>query len=500
MFPYKTSIQFDRNSNQALYLQLSNQIIQFIKNQTLAPTTKLPGSRTLAAQLHVHRKTIVACYEELLLQGWVESIPKKGTFVHRNLPVLNQQKLDDTVLSYLKMDTGFSFYKNNISPKSLAKRKEEFMYFDDGVSDARLTPMDEIARTYRRISAKKNVFEHLSYGSTYGNDTLREVLVTYLNATRGLHISKENVLITRGSQMGIWLSSQLLLQKDDVVVVGNTNYLSADITFLNQQATLERVLVDKNGMQTDVIEKLCKQKQIKAVYVTSHHHHPTTVTLSAKRRIHLLNLAKHYNFAIIEDDYDYDFNYNHAPILPLASHDTNGNVIYIGSVCKTVAPVFRIGYLIASKEFVDEASKLRGIVDRQGDALLELTFADFIKSGDLDRHIRKVMKIYQQRRNLFCKLLKDELGSCIEFDTPIGGMAVWAKLNSKYSWATVAEVAKKHNLEIGNWQRYDSAKLGHNCIRIGFASYNEAEIQELIHRFKKTMEETMEMYRCPQLF
>ena len=117
-----------------------------------------------------------------------------------------------------------------------------------------------------------------------------------------------------------------------------------------------------------------------------------------------------------------------------------------------MAPVFRIGYLIASKEFVDEASKLRGIVDRQGDALLELT------------------------------------------------LAVWAKLNSKYSWATVAEVAKKHNLEIGNWQRYDSAKLGHNCIRIGFASYNEAEIQELIHRFKKTIEETMEMYRCPQLF
>ena len=102
------------------------------------------------------------------------------------------------------------------------------------------------------------------------------------------------------------------------------------------------------------------------------------MTLSAKRRIHLLNLSKQYNFAIIEDDYDYDFNYNHAPILPLASHDTNGNVIYIGSICKTVS-VYRIGYLIASKEFVDEAANLRGFVDRQGDALLELTFSDFIK-------------------------------------------------------------------------------------------------------------------------
>ena len=488
MFPFKTSIQFDRMCNQALYLQLSNQIIQLIKNQTLAPNTKLPGSRTLAEQLKVHRKTIVACYDELLLQGWVESIPKKGTFVHRNLPVLQQQKFENTVISDLKKNTGFSFYKNPILPEKSSKKNKGLMSLNDGVSDGRLTPIDEIARTYRRVCSKKNVFDHLSYGSTYGNDTLRDVLVDYLNATRGLHITKENVLITRGSQMGIWLSSQLLLQKEDVIVVGNTNYGSADATFLNQHAKLERVLVDEHGLVTNDIESLCKRQHIKAVYVTSHHHHPTTVTLCAERRIHLLNLAKQYNFAIIEDDYDYDFNYNHAPILPLASHDTNGNVIYIGSVCKTVAPVYRIGYLIASKEFVDEAAKLRGSVDRQGDALLELTFADFIKSGDLDRHIRKVMKIYKQRRDLFCKLLKEELSGFLEFEIPKGGMAVWTKLNPNYSWATISEIARRNKLEIGDWKRYDNAELGHNYIRIGFASYNEQEIHELINRLKKTIE------------
>lgn len=489
MFPYKTSIKFDRTSNQALYLQLSNQIIQYIKDQTLAPNAKLPGSRTLAAELQVHRKTIVACYEELLLQGWVESIPKKGTFVHHNLPELQQQKIYDSEVFKVNKKAGFSFYRNSVLPEKPTKKKEDFMYLNDGISDGRLAPINEIARTYRRISAKKSVFKHLSYVSTYGNDTLREILVNYLNSTRGLRISKENVLITRGSQMGIWLSAQLLLQKGDIIVVGNTNYESADSTFLNQQTTLKRVLVDENGIVTDEIENLCKQKQIKAVYVTSHHHHPTTVTLSAKRRIHLLNLAKQYNFAIIEDDYDYDFNYNHAPILPLASHDTNGNVIYIGSVCKTVAPVFRIGYLIASKEFVDEASKLRGFIDRQGDALLELTFADFIKSGDLDRHIRKVMKIYKQRRDLFCKLLKNELGNFFQFETPKGGMAVWVKLNRNYSWETISKAAKKYQLEIGDWQRYDATNSNHNCIRIGFASYTIEEIYELINRFKKIFDE-----------
>ncbi len=172
----------------------------------------------------------------------------------------------------------------------------------------------------------------------------------------------------------------------------------------------------------------------------------------------------------------------------MASHDTNGNVIYIGSICKTVAPVFRIGYLIASKEFVDEASKLRGFVDRQGDALLELTFADFIKSGDLDRHIRKVIKIYKQRRNLFCRLLKDQLGESFQFKISKGGMAVWVQLNKKYSWKQVSKEAKKYQLEIWHWQRYDLAKTNHNAIRIGFASYNEEETYELILILKKTME------------
>lgn len=484
MFPYKTSFHLDRKTNQALYLQLSNQFINLIKEGKLISGTKLIGTRSLATLLNVHRKTVVACYDELLLQGWVESIPKKGTFVHSNLPILQKTDFIKSSIEKEKITTGFPFYRNDVFPEKIGSVKENTIYINDGTSDGRLIPTEEIARTYRRIASKKNIYKQMGYGSTYGNETLREVLVNYLNVTRGLQISKDNILITRGSQMGIWLASKLLLKSKDIIVVGETNYASADYNFLDQKAIIKRVFVDENGLVTDQIEALCKQHQIKAVYVTSHHHHPTTVTLSAERRIHLLNLAKQYNFAIIEDDYDYDFNYNHAPILPLASHDTNGNVIYIGSICKTVAPVFRIGYLIASKNFVDEAAKLRGFVDRQGDALLELTFANFIKSGDLDRHIRKVMRIYKQRRDLFCKLLKEELHEFFQFEIPKGGMAVWVILDEKYSWKQVTKEAKKHQLEIGEWQRYDLAKTNHNGIRIGFASYSKEEIYELIRCLK----------------
>lgn len=489
MFPYKSSFILDRNSAKPLYLQLANQFIQLIKEQKLAPKTKLPGSRMLADLLSVHRKTIVACYEELDLQGWVDSIAKKGTFINSNLPELQHQYFGNFLKREENNSIGFSFYKDVQLERIFLKPHEGFMYLNDGISDARLTPTEDLARTYRRICSRKNIYKEMSYGTLFGNEKLRITLSNYLNKTRGLHIDKDQILITRGSQMGIYLSAKLLIQKDDIIVVGETNYTSADTTFLKQGANILRVKVDENGLETDAIEKLCEKQQIKAVYVTSHHHHPTTVTLSAERRIHLLNLAKKYNFAIIEDDYDYDFNYQHSPILPLASHDTNGNVIYIGSVCKTVAPVFRIGYLIAPKEFVNEAANNRRFIDRQGDALLELTFEDFIKSGDLDRHIKKVIKVYKTRRDLFCKLLLENFKDVLSFDIPKGGMAVWLSLNKKYSWKEVAEKAKKYQLEIGDWQSYDSANVGHNSIRIGFASYTEAEIYELIKRMQLTFNE-----------
>ncbi len=487
MFPYKTSILLDRSSNQSLYLQLSKQIIELIKENRLPSKTKLPGSRTLSELLGVHRKTIVACYDELTLQGWIESIPKKGTFVHNSLPELEQQKLSDETKKEFKLTAGFKFYKNEVLKNTLTSNLENFTSINDGVSDGRLTPINEIARIYRRITSRREAYMHLSYGSTFGNDKLRSVLVEYLNKTRGLHISKDNILITRGSQNGIYLTTQLLLKESDTVIVGTTNYIAADLTFQNQKANLVRVHVDENGLDTCQIEAICKKQQIKAVYVTSHHHHPTTVTLSAERRIHLLNLAKKYCFAIIEDDYDYDFNYKHSPILPLASHDTNGNVIYIGSVCKTVAPVFRIGYLIASKEFVNEAANLRRIVDRQGDALLELTFAEFIENGDLDRHIKKILKVYKVRRDLICRLLMEELPDCFEFEIPKGGMAIWLKLRKDISWDAVSKIALENELVIGDWSRYDPQKTKHNAIRLGFATYNEEEIYELIDKLKRTL-------------
>ncbi|WP_298475100.1 PLP-dependent aminotransferase family protein [uncultured Maribacter sp.] len=489
MIPYKSIVRLYKDKKKPLYLQLANQLMQLIKEGTLISDAPLPSSRKLAELLNLHRKTVIAAYEELQLQGWITTIPKKGTFVNSKVPIIIQKDFKVKNAINKKTIAGFTFYKNKELIPHTNNQKKELIYINDGVPDTRLAPLKELAIIYRNIVSKKNTIQYINYGTTHGNNDLRRVLAIYLNQTRGLKITEENILITRGSQMGIYLSSQLIIKQKDIIVTGETNYISADRTFLHQGAEIKRIKVDTNGLCINDLEKLCATTKIKAIYITSHHHHPTTVTLSAERRIAILQLAKKYNFAILEDDYDYDFHYSHSPILPLASHDTNGNVIYLGSICKSVAPVFRVGYMIATKDVINEAATRRKYIDRQGDALLEMTFSKFIANGDLQRHTNKVLKIYKERRDLFCKLIKEELSEFLEFEIPKGGMAIWVVLHKKYKWKQIAEISEKHNLRITDWKNYDPTNSGHNGMRFGFASYTLKEIEILVLRLKKTLEE-----------
>lgn len=181
MFPYKTSLKLNKNLKEPLYLQLANQFILLIREGNLPPGTKLVGSITLADLLQVHRKTVVACYEELLLQGWVESIPKKGTFVNKSLPLAQKTTLVGAFKTSKKKSSGFNFYDNNCLLEKKTEKREGVMYINDGTSDTRLTPTEEIARVYRKIASKKSVYTFLDYSSTHGNIKLREVLAVYLN-------------------------------------------------------------------------------------------------------------------------------------------------------------------------------------------------------------------------------------------------------------------------------------------------------------------------------
>ncbi len=485
MLPFKTIIQLQKNTDTPLCLQIANALTIEIKKGMIKPGTKLPGTRMLAGLLEVHRKTVVAAFDELDAQGWIETIPSKGTFVSQMLPEVApidlkapQQK------AHFPAKTGYLLVPNLILDKPILANKG-LLSINDGFPDERLAPIYSLNRAYRSIM-KRSIHKHyLSYSDVQGNHMLRSVLSEYLNQSRGLQTSSENIFITRGSQMGIYLAIQVLISRGDVVVVGETNYSVADMGFRQAGARLVRVPVDDFGIDVDWIEEICRQQKIRVVFVTSHHHHPTTVTLRADRRIKLLSLAAAYRFAIIEDDYDYDFHYNSGPILPLASADKEGMVIYIGSLCKAIAPAIRVGYMVGPQNLIHEVSKLRRIIDRQGDPILEQAVAELFKEGDIKRHMKKALKTYYERRDVFCEILKEQLGSEIDFNIPDGGMAIWGKFDKNIKLPEVAAKALKKGLFISNGTIYNPENINLNATRMGFASLQPDEIEKAINLLTK---------------
>jgi DNA-binding transcriptional MocR family regulator len=490
MLPYKSLIQLQRDAAIALHIQVCNSFIALITNGTLKPADILPSSRVLAGLIGINRNTVKLAYEELISQGWAESTERKGVFVLSKLPVRSTPAAPDPDQNEPSPEAfqWTDHFKKNTPAQTL---QHTTLAIDDGFPDVRLAPVDVLMREYRSLSRRYNGRNFLKYSSSKGSEHLRDAICNYLSNSRGLTVAAEHLIITKGSQMGIYLAAQLLISPNDHIAVGISNYGSADDTFRYAGAKLLRIPVDDNGMDVDFLEEVLQRKKIKAVYLIPHHHFPTTVTMSMERRLSLLNLAKAHGFAIIEDDYDFDFHYNNKPYLPLASIDHHHNVIYIGSISKTFAPALRIGFMTGPPAFIAAAASLRELIDKQGDTLLEEAFAVLFDDGEMDRHFRKSLKIYRQRRNLFCDILKADFEELISFKTPEGGLGVWTNFHNGIDLVNMSEETFKEGLYIGNGEFYKNESFNCNALRMGFASLEENEMVEALSKLKKTLQKVI---------
>lgn len=476
MFPFEHVILIEKESKIAIYRQIAISIINAIRSGILKSNTHLPGSRKLAMSLGVHRKTVIAAYEELESEGWVVIIPRKYVVISENAPSFKPQKWNQNkVLAPYENNLNISFKafnKNMIKESSVCVPD---ILINDGHPDVRLSPIDDLLKTYRSLTSRKYAIRNANIGTTQGTLSLREEMVDYLSETRGINILSDNLLITHGAQMSIYLASQLLLEPFTHVIVGKPNYPLANKTFEETGAKIIEIDVDDEGIDTDAIEIICKKKKISVVYVIPHHHYPTTATLSVERRMKLLELSKQYSFAIIEDDYDYDYHYTSSPYLPLASANHNGNVVYIGSFSKILDPSLRMGFMIAPKNFITQCTALRNIIDVGGDGYMQNALAALIKGGELERHLKKAKRHYNQRRDFLDKLLKEQLGDYVYYTLPTGGMAIWVKLKPAFSISQLISNTKLQIIRIDEEQ---------NAFRFGFASLNETELKQTVEFLK----------------
>lgn len=487
MLPWKTIITWQTDCSTPIYLQIANAVMREMKRGRIGPGIKLPGTRQLSEMLAVHRKTVVRAYEELDAQGWIEMRPSKGTFTSKELPEINPQRLSSRQEKQNSFPTQTGYpVKVNDKIRTPVFTFRNVIGFHDG-PDVRLVPAEDLGRTYKSVLNRNSNARFMSYVEIAGVRKFRSVLSTYLNTSRGLQTSEDDIMITRGSQLGLYLLAKVLFTKGDYVIVGNPNYYYADHVFLNAGTNLIRVRVDDHGIDVDAIEKICKRKKIKALYVTPHHHYPTTVTLTASRRIRLLSLAEKYGFIIVEDDYDYDFHYQSSPILPLVSADTKGMVIYIGTLSKTIAPFIRTGYIIAPQNLILELCRVRQLMDTQGDPIMELALAEMFQDGSINRHMKKALQEYHRRRDTLCSYMKQKLADVIDFKIPDGGLAIWARFDKSVPLPPLTEKLKAQGLILSNGLIHDNSSVSFNSTRMGFAWMNEKEAINAVDMLAKAI-------------
>lgn len=484
-----------------LYIQLESEIIQLICRGILKPGQALPSSRELAQSLQLNRKTVVATYEELSAQGWVETRERSGVYVSKNLPDTSTRAMNQNSKKSIRSPQpgyplmikrhSYGVTRTGTHLEINAPGAPGPLYkIDDGFPDPRIAPVDQLVREYRRFGKGRFTNQLLMYGPEQGSYRLRIELANFLNRTRGMQVTEKEILITKGTQMAIYLTTQLLIHPGDTVFVPEPGYLDANQTFTLAGGTLVYIPVDKDGMNVDRIEQLCKKKVPKLIYIIPHHHRPTTVTLSAERRMRLMHLARKYGFALLEDDYDFDYHFTSNPLLPLASLDTAGHIIYVGSFCKSIAPGIRIGFMVAPEVVIREAAALRKLIDRQGEQLLEEALAELLSTGEISRHIKKSHKVYQERLENTCGLLQEQLGDYLTFDRPDGGLAIWATYRKNISAGTVAVNAGKLGLKISDGRNYffqPNTSLPQDCIRIGYSSLDETEMAAAIDLWKQAL-------------
>lgn len=272
--PWDLRIVLDKAAVRPAYMQIVHALIDAIKSGRLEPGQALPGTRELAGRVGVNRKTIQQAYDELAAEGWLTAELKRGTFVSTALP----QGGAPAPACGGRAAAGFAVSRP-APALGWTPHPPGTLVFDDGAPDTRLMPAALVARTWRQALLEAARRNQLGYGDPRGLPLLRRAVADMLNADRGLNVTEENICLTRGSQMGIWLAARLLTVPDEAVAFERLSYPPAREAFAANGAEIVSVALDEQGLIPEALEELCRARRIRAVYVTPHHQFPTTVTL-----------------------------------------------------------------------------------------------------------------------------------------------------------------------------------------------------------------------------
>jgi GntR family transcriptional regulator / MocR family aminotransferase len=348
---------------------LERDLRESVRSGRLKPGTRLPSSRALAADLGLSRNTVANAYAQLVAEGWLEAHRGRGTAVPRALPAAS------------------------LRPEPALDEPRPRYDLRPGVPDVAGFPREAWTAAYRRALLSVPP-ETLGYGDSLGHPRLRAALAAYLGRARGVRTTAAQVVICNGATHGLSMLAAALCQTGSARLAMESYCFPIYYQVATQQgATVTALALDSDGARVGALW----QAAAAAVVLTPAHQFPTGVPLSPARRAQALEWARATGGVVIEDDYDGEFRYDQARIGAIQASDPD-HVIYLGSVSKVLAPGLRLGWMAVPHRWLDPLTRVRQGSDLHPGVGEQLGLAEFIESGDFDRHLRAARMRYRRRR------------------------------------------------------------------------------------------------------
>jgi GntR family transcriptional regulator / MocR family aminotransferase len=510
------AIPLDERGPLSLQQQLYTRLRDDIRARSLRPGERLPPTRTLATQLAVSRTTVVLVYDQLVAEGYAEARQGDGTFVSRQIPdealVAGRRPHLITLRCYESSDgdangasdgngvrnpaadptvpsggPGLSVWGDRMADVHrlvwgadgrVAERYGVLPYdFRPGRPDWDTFPRQVWGRlTARQVRERSE--ELASYGDPAGYRPLREAIAAHLGQSRGVRCSAEQVVVVNGSQQGTDLLIRLFLNPGDHAALEDPGYAGAALTLQAHGMMIRPMPVDDEGLDVSALPAPDDPLAPRLVYVTPSHQFPTGATMSLPRRLRLLEWAARKGALIVEDDYDSDFRYSGRPLESLQGLDTHGVVAYVGSFSKALFPPLRVGFVVLPPALVQPFVAAKWLADRQTATLDQQVLSDFIGEGHFERHLRRMRRLYQARRDALLDALRTHLGESMVAGGDGAGLHLVGWLPPGTDAVALAAEAAAYGVAAPSLDPYYLGSVRRAGLMLGYAALDETHIVE----------------------
>ena len=447
-----------RLRNKILYLDIYQEYVDKIKNNKLKANEKLPSKRNLAYKKNVSLITIEKAYDQLLSEGYIYSIEKKGYYVSKINISLNN--------------------KTKVKQIKETKEKKYKIDFTSTSSGSDIFPFSAWSKISRKVISNNQ--EELLLPCGYkGHESLRKAIAKHLNNYLGMEVSFNQIIISSGSES---LYSLLInfLGRNKKYALEDPGHKSIANTYKEYEVDYSYIPLDENGVRVDVLNKVKSD----IIHVSTNHHYPSGITMPINRRYELLNYAIKNNSIIIEDDYDVELRLKGKPISPLYSLD-NSHVIYMNTFSITLAPSFRIAYMVLPEKLLKEYETKISSTACTVPVLDQLILANFINEGSFERLLNRKKKKYREIREELLKALKDIPNITIkEADM---GLHLLISYTYQISDKEVEEIAKEMNIKIYTLSHFLNKEKDTHTLLVKYTSIDRDNLIEAIKQLNKLL-------------